>query len=247
MSASRHVLILGLSLFTASNIWAGDPWKEKPYQEWTAEEVQTILTNSPWALKAKSIKFGIKVVINQPPPYEKTRWVILKGQPAPETVITTPPPTEEIIPAVTESHKFELLWLSALTVRQALVRRELLAGTITAEAGEKLLADRPVHHVLALAGAGIYSLTFIRDEEIQSASLHTRKGKKIIPVQQFRRKNGESGALVQILFYFPLTGDGEATLEPDETNVTFLLDTQIGKLKAKFDLKKMVQGGAPDF
>ncbi len=257
MSASRHVLILGLSLFTASNIWAGDPWKEKPYQEWTAEEVQTILTNSPWALKAKSLKMGTKVVINQPPSYATTTsatTVCVRSlgcdttdQVVPKTVMRTPPPTVETIPTVVESHEFELLWLSALTVRQGLVRRRMLAATITAKEGEKLLAARPGHYVLALAGPGIYTLALIPDEEIQSASLHTRKGKKIIPVQQFFRDKSASGTLVQILFYFPLAWDGEATLEPDETNVTFLLETQIGKLKAKFDLKKMVQGGAPDF
>lgn len=257
MTAFRHVLILGLSLFTASNIWAGDPWKEKPYQKWTAEEVQTILTDSPWALKAKSIKLGTKIVINQSPSYATTTSptaVCVQSGPCstgelarPKIVSRTPSPTGYIIPTVVESHEFELLWLSALTVRQGLVRRRVLAGTITAKEGDKLLAARPSHYVLALAGPSIYTLALIPDEEIQSAFLRTRKGKKVIPVQQFFRGKGESGELVQILFYFPRAWDGEAALEPDETKVTFLFDTQVGKLEAKFDLKKMVQGGAPDF
>lgn len=228
--------------------WAGDPWQEKPYQEWTAEEVQTLLSDSPWALRTKSLKMGTKVVINQAPSYATTVMVRSRrtGQLIPKTVIRIPPPTEETISTVVESHEFELLWLSALTVRQGLVRRRMLAGTMTAEAGEKLLADRPGQYVLALAGPGIYTLALIPDEEIQSASLHTRKGKKIIPVQQFFRGKGESGALAQILFYFPRVWDGKATLEPDETRVTFWLETQVGKLEAKFDLKKMVRDGAPD-
>ncbi|MHA1944167.1 MAG: hypothetical protein ACW96M_07215 [Candidatus Thorarchaeota archaeon] len=236
--------------------WAGDPWKEKPFQEWTADDVQKLLTDSPWALKAKSQKMGTKVVTYQPPSYATTTSATTvcarsngcgMGKVAPpKTVIRTPPPTGETISTVIESHKFELLWLSALTVRQGLVRRRMLEGTITAKEGEKLLSNGPGHYVLALAGPDIYTLALIPDEEIQTASLHTRKGKKIIPVQQVFRGKSQSGALAQILFYFPRAWDGKATLEPDETKVTFLLETRVGKLEAKFHLKKMVRDGAPD-
>ncbi len=44
---ARFVTILWLCLATAA--LAGDFWKEKPYQQWTKEEVRRVLTDSPWA------------------------------------------------------------------------------------------------------------------------------------------------------------------------------------------------------
>lgn len=49
MRDSKLFLILGLSLFTATYIWAGDPWKEKPYKSWSEKECLKLLEKSPWA------------------------------------------------------------------------------------------------------------------------------------------------------------------------------------------------------
>ena len=38
-----------LVLLGSSVVWAGDPWKEKPYTEWTEKECRKLLQNSPWA------------------------------------------------------------------------------------------------------------------------------------------------------------------------------------------------------
>src|SRR6516225_3897172 len=39
-----------LLLLGATLLWAGDkPWKAKPYQQWDEKDLQTILTDSPWA------------------------------------------------------------------------------------------------------------------------------------------------------------------------------------------------------
>lgn len=252
-----------LVLLAASLLWAGEPWKEKPYTEWTEDEVKKILKDSPWAQKVKSYKMGNRVVVNQRPSYATTRSA---GNPrtgsfegttsgrasighstrTAKTVVVAPNPTEETIPVVLESHAFELLWFSALTVRQGIVRRRLLEGTLTEKEGERLLAFGPDHYVIALAGLGIYSLSTVPEKEFRSASLQTRKGKKVIPLERYFRGVKESGALTQVLFYFPREWKGAATLEPGETRVTFLLKTQAGRIEAKFNLKQMVRGGAPD-
>ncbi len=252
-----------LVLLAASLLWAGEPWKEKPYTEWTEDEVKKILKDSPWAQKVKSYKMGNRVVVNQRPSYAllarrsrtgATRYEgTTSGRVDPrrstrtaKTVFVTPKPTEETVPAVLESHEFELLWLSALTVRQGIVRRRVLEGTLTEEEGERFLASGPDHYVIALAGLGVYSLSTVPKKELRSASLKTRKGKKIIPLDRYFWGVEESGALTQVLFYFPREWNGAATLEPGETRVTFLLETQAGRIEAEFNLKQMVRGDAPD-
>ena len=248
MNFSTNIRLMVVGLLTTSVVLAGNPWKKKPYTEWTAEEVQALLTDSPWAKKVNSYNMGTRIVIDQEPSTASTVMVMdsRTGALRPKTVIVHRAPTEETIPVVVESHKFELLWLSALTVRQGIVRRRVLEGTLTAEAGERFLASGSEHYVLALAGPGIYSLSTVPEKEFRSASLKTRKGDGIIPLDRYFLGEGESGALAQVLFYFPRELNGEATLAPEETKVTFLLETQAGSIEAKFNLTKMVRGGTHD-
>ena len=245
-SKNIHLMVVGL--LTTCVVWAGDPWKEKSYREWTADDVQALLTDSPWAQKVKSYKMGTRVIVNQEPSSATTVLAMnpRTGKLEPKTVIVIPKPTEETIPVVLESHEFELLWFSALTVRQGIVRRRVLAGNLTEEEGERLLASGPDHYVIVLAGPGVYSLSTVPEKEFRSAALQTLRGKKIIPVDRYYRGLEESGALTQVLFYFPREWNGAATLEPGESRVTFLLDTQAGRIEAKFNLKQMARGGAPD-
>lgn len=36
-------------LLSAAFLWAGDPWKEKPYTEWTERDIAKVNQDSPWA------------------------------------------------------------------------------------------------------------------------------------------------------------------------------------------------------
>lgn len=38
-----------LVLLGSSVVWAGDPWKDKPWTDWTEKEAKKILEKSPWA------------------------------------------------------------------------------------------------------------------------------------------------------------------------------------------------------
>jgi len=40
-----------LVLLVSALLWAGDPWKDKPYTAWSEKEVERILSDSPWAKK----------------------------------------------------------------------------------------------------------------------------------------------------------------------------------------------------
>ena len=46
----KHVMLIGIgALALAAAAFAGDIWKEKPYETWDQKEVQKILFDSPWA------------------------------------------------------------------------------------------------------------------------------------------------------------------------------------------------------
>jgi len=49
MKSNRMLLTLWVIMLVATLLAAGDPWTNKPFTEWTAEEVAAINKNSPWA------------------------------------------------------------------------------------------------------------------------------------------------------------------------------------------------------
>ena len=56
MKGYRIAAVVVLGLGSALLLWAGDPWKEKPWTEWTQKDVDKIFDDSPWGqtfLKAK--------------------------------------------------------------------------------------------------------------------------------------------------------------------------------------------------
>ena len=59
-------LIAAGCMALAVAVWAsGDPWKDKPYQQWDAKDLQKIFQDSPWAhivrVDAPWIRAGIEM------------------------------------------------------------------------------------------------------------------------------------------------------------------------------------------
>ena len=46
-----RVKVLGaaLVLCLAASAWADDVWKSKPYEQWDAKDVETVMRHAPWA------------------------------------------------------------------------------------------------------------------------------------------------------------------------------------------------------
>jgi len=40
----KRYCVVALALLFAMNLWAGDPWKQKPYKAWNENDVHKILT-----------------------------------------------------------------------------------------------------------------------------------------------------------------------------------------------------------
>jgi len=56
------LLVLG-SFFISPGVLAGDFWNEKPYTQWTKEQVLNLLTRSPWALPQQGYSVGLGPVV----------------------------------------------------------------------------------------------------------------------------------------------------------------------------------------
>jgi hypothetical protein len=52
MMTRRNAVLMGLGLSAAASAWAKDFWSDQKPADWTEDEVQQMLTKSPWAKDA---------------------------------------------------------------------------------------------------------------------------------------------------------------------------------------------------
>jgi len=105
-----------LVLLGSGVLWAGDPWKEKPYTEWTKKEVGKVLVKSPWAKQ-------------------------VKRHARDKLILTTPPTTEK-----RTYHALTVVWFSALPVREAFERMRQLEGAESEREDRTGLSRQPEHY-----------------------------------------------------------------------------------------------------
>ncbi|MGH9788142.1 MAG: hypothetical protein ACRD4U_05510 [Candidatus Acidiferrales bacterium] len=139
-------------------------------------------------------------------------------------------------------------WESALTVRQALVRREALAGRSGGEAVAEYLAATPPNHVLVLFGAPLASRSFqnLTEEVVRDSSYLELAGskQKVKPVAVRLHRQGVE--LASLEFHFPREMEGKPVLSPEQKKVGFYCGMGPAWFSTEFDLTKMVRDGKPD-
>jgi len=251
-----------LVLLSSSVVWAGDPWKEKPYTEWTAKDVDKVLQNSPWAKQFKVHRSGgfqgRDVDDDDPRDYKRRMDAIgPHGSPSIGPQGTTVPSgtLESRVPAV-KITRFSVWWGSSLTIREALLRRLQMNLSSRLPSQEQVEKGPPKaeHYVIFLeANEGLWFQTeelkgrsieeFLRDNTYLQPK-HSREKVPPLRVERFQIA-GLSGT--HVLFFFPRKVNGKLTIRPDEKNVKFQCKLRWKrKVDVTFDLRKMVRDGKPD-
>ena len=244
----RILVIIIFAVVTV--LWAGEPWKQKPYTEWSVEDVDKVLEDSPWA-KSGSITLSM---------HNKKRWrtetrtqaVYIEGQLEYLTYEVRVPYDEAILVNVLP---FVVRWASSLTVRQAELRwRVLVAGSMKQEQASWLLQSTPKHFGISVTEYSaartnnkslFWPWPLDRDVMMKSAYLELKEGrKKIYPVQTVASKT--SGGIPSAMFFFPRELEGEPVINSKEKEVEFHWKSPSKKIKTTFDLRKMVRDGKPD-
>lgn len=219
------VILLGAELLRA-----GEPWKEKPYTEWTLLDIKQISQDSPWG---------------------QLVWVIGSGGREPgiarETVDSTKPMAggeESYRPGV--QSEFLIQWESSLTMRQVLVRRRQLAGNIKEEEAAQFLSLKPSQYVLVVFGPDMRGFQGVGEEAMKaSAYLEFKQSKqKLFPETVRYIRAGER--LVEVHFYFPRQAGDKPLPTSQDKKVKFFFRTAADSISTDFDLRKMVREGAPD-
>jgi hypothetical protein len=234
-----------LVLLGIGAVWAGEPWEDKPYTEWTQKEVEKLLSDSPWA---KSVKKR-----TGPGRYE---W----DSGGPGWIGDGGPPSQRAgsVP-VPETSKNVIRWESSLTIRQARARFHEMDSykDMTKEETARLLNTRPQQHVISVRGRYVYDLLdgmeeVTEDSFRKSVYLKLSNQREIQPVGveveagNARVVGGRAQFSTTVWFGFPREKEGSPAIGPNERKVEFHWVTPKKKLKVDFDLRKMQRDGKPD-
>ena len=221
-------LLLLLCLILA-NVALGQSFLLKDYTQWTASEVQKVLTDSPWAAEVRKVM---------------SMAVLMESRQAGDS--GTGP--RVVAPRASTGNSsgqgggieitLRISWQSALPVRRALVRSRLGSATapIAVDVQEYLQKD-PADYVVLVTGMPIRQARAIElTAAKKKCSLHAGKSPEIIARSLELQNRNET---VDVLLTFPRSRP--IKLEDDEVEVQLTLGPV--EVKKKFKLKNMVYDG----
>ena len=230
----RRSCVIAVSLFLAIDLWAGDPWKEKPYKAWNEKDVRKILNESPWAKH---------IVV------EGTQTKGVGLAPAEEGATSEGDGGEGAEGAGGRSEDdergritFVIRWVSSRTLRQAWVRGEVLQKRISETDTAKFLPPPSDNAQLLIVGS--YMSLFEKPDEVslreKTFLLRTKSKQRIDPsiVRIVHLPDGRG--IKGILFNFPKKLlASPSTLPIYDNDLKFVSQTGKTEIKASFDLQKM--------
>jgi hypothetical protein len=245
----KFYLIAGGVLAFGAFLWAaGDPWKEKPYQQWDQKDISRILTDSPWS----------KVVRVDAPwrssgQRDEDAGESDEGPPAPTGGRMSgggygagggsqPPGGASESGSSVAQVAFVVRWASSQTIREAVYRDAVLRGQMKQEDIDKALSRPAGDYDVLVVGKDMSPFAKSDENSLKGqAYLSTKKTKqKISPDKVQIQKSQDGKNIIALIFSFPKkTSNGENDIVPDEKSVEFVLAAGEVKLKAGFDPSKM--------
>jgi hypothetical protein len=249
----RFVIVACLFLGWAAAAHAADPWQEKPHSEWTLEDVQKVMTSSPWVktvhLDAPWIKGGAHYLYSVPPG--------CGGRPQFGKPPSNPPQWSGDTTVVMSVVAFTVNWESARTPRAARMRlRTLCAGEEAEEEEdtefmEEYLEQEQEEYLISVHAPDMQPFDALdEDALLQSTYLLLKKTKqKVTPSRVIIGRGPDRRTVFRLAFFFPKADEaGQPLIAPDEKEVEFVCQgANKVVVKAKFQLPKMVTRDGPDF
>lgn len=241
-----HAAVAALVVMVVGALaWAGgDPWKTKPFDRWTQNDVNQILHDSPWTrtefvpeewngtsgmMQAPSISGG-----GAPTPINPA------GQGPGLQPMGTPP----------GQATFYVRWNSSRTVREALVRDAILRGKMKDSDAPQYLSAPISDYQIAVLGPDMTPFGGVSDSEFKSKSYLRGKQSKIQvnPTNVEMLQTSDGSQLMSVVFTFPRkTADGKDIAGPQEKGLEFMCHIKNFDLSTTFDLRKMADQKGPDF
>jgi hypothetical protein len=220
-------LLLALGMVLAGlALWAADVWVSKPYTDWSAKDVDKIMTDSPWAKPVTVILDlgrGSGSAGGAPSPEVNNSGGADPGVAPPETNLC-------------------VRWQTAPTLMQALVKWRYGAQAGTSEKAQKSLRPEDRYYVIWVAGLPNSAGTRDRVAKASLLALTTLAVKRkdaIVATDVLFDPGPGRGRITDAHFVFPR----KIAFSPDDKEIEFTTHFGKTKVQAKFALKSMVIDG----
>lgn len=217
---------LVVSLLAGAALVAADFWEERDFTAWSDEEVQVMLTDSPWTRNVTILVGG-------------------RGDAAPGDG------GDDLLRPGTAPHRFgggafqaipsanvTVAWSSAMPIKQALVRRAFgLVSPIPHEGQQMLAYEDPFYAVTVVGLPPSFDGLGLRKDAIRAATMLARKDKApIVPENVLVFADGA----MRVTFQFPKTDP----ITLDDGVVEFITTLGPGSdIRTRFELEAMVVNG----
>jgi len=238
-----------LILLLSALLWAGDPWKEKPYTAWTPREVLKIMLDSPWAKRVQGNPFAKSspstTELRAPQTSVSRTTTVVHGQVVQETHIATGPIPQTTGLPPKPHHLFTVVWFSAQTVKEAAVRMGQLRDTLREERAAEFLSRQPEHYIISVTGPHVGSFNYVSEDTVRQ-SAYLQVGDRQIPPARLEYVEYGQETLGEVRFYFPRRIDGQPTIGSKHKKVKFHSISSIRPFTVTFDLQRMRRDGVPD-
>jgi len=226
VTRQAHTVILAL-LILPLGLAAADLWKSKPVHEWTQEETERFLRNSPWVRQA-TVRGA---ALSFQPDEGRAEREGAQGVGTDNTSVTRGNM------GAGGRQVYMVVWTSAPIVREADKHLGVLQGRAKEEADP---APRLPNHVLTVLGSDLRAFEGVADDVMKNAVFLRPKGSKSKTAStEVMVQRGQNGRITAVNFAFPRQIEGAPLISEEENSVEFICELESLGLKTKFDVRKM--------
>jgi hypothetical protein len=245
--------VLLVSTAASVAVQAGhEPWQERPYDQWTAKDIQKIFTDSPWArtstVEAVWARGALAPDATEAPggtPFGTAAPQGSQGQNKPMGASGGYTPGAG---SVTPQAEFLVYWMSSRTMRGAVARQAMLRGTQNAAEAAKYVAAAQADYQIVIQGADM--IPFQKGDEKAFASLawlRPKQSKQKIAPSKVELVKDARGKVNAAIFHFPKKdASGEPVIGAGTKSVEFECKVGDSAIQAKFEPPKMVDPKGQD-
>ncbi len=222
---------------------ADDDWRTKAYTEWGQEDVQKLLSDSPWVKRVRlPVTWRRSSGANPDATTDRSGGQSTSPDEFPSRGRARMGMDELSDQARANQAEFRIRWNSSRPLRRALVRAAVLQGRqMTAEA-ERYVATEPEEFEVMILGQDMAPFRGISEEALKEKTyIRPKKGKeKYAPLRVNLIRQGEQNRLVAVAFFFAKkSASGEAIVATDEKGIEFRCQIGPVVLQSNFETQKM--------
>jgi hypothetical protein len=227
----KPMLALALAMLLSASAWGRDPWKDKEYKNWDANDVRKILYDSPWSKRVS------RTALQAPEgPAEDVSGVDMMDTHSKEAEAS----------ADTQQTVFVVRWVSSRTLREAWSRSLVLQKQISPESIDQHLPPVPGEYLLAVVGPSMGAFAKSNETTLKNKS-YLAVGKQRIRPVRVEIDQTRDGKINGVVFHFAKTdATGKPLLAGSEKDLRFVERGAAAGFEVNFNPRQMVDSQGPD-